>query len=77
MMSALNPDGSPTEYMVGYYEEKAKGGAAIVTVGDTPVEELYPLLEALRKKRRYFRFKEGTYLEENFNNIADRILAEE
>ena len=39
MMSALNPDGSPTEYMVGYYEEKAKGGAAIVTVGDTPVEE--------------------------------------
>ena len=39
MMAALNPDGSPTEYMVGYYEEKAKGGAAIVTVGDTPVEE--------------------------------------
>lgn len=39
MMSALNPDGSPTDYMVGYYEEKAKGGAAIVTVGDTPVEE--------------------------------------
>ena len=31
--------------------------------GDTPVEELYPLLEALRKKRRYFRFKEGTYLD--------------
>ena len=39
MMSALNPDGSPTAYMVGYYEEKARGGAAIVTVGDTPVEE--------------------------------------
>ena len=39
MMSALNPDGSPTEYMVGYYEEKAKGGAAVITVGDTPVEE--------------------------------------
>ena len=31
--------------------------------GDTPVEELYPLLEALRKKKRYFRFKEGTYLD--------------
>ena len=31
--------------------------------GDTPIEELYPLLEALRKKRRYFRFKEGTYLD--------------
>lgn len=39
MMSALNPDGTPTDYMVGYYEEKAKGGAAQVTVGDTPVEE--------------------------------------
>lgn len=39
MMCALNPDGSPTDTMVGYYAEKAKGGAAQVTVGDTPVEE--------------------------------------
>ena len=39
MMCALNPDGSPTDYMVGYYAEKAKGGVAQVTVGDTPVEE--------------------------------------
>ncbi|MBR3108106.1 MAG: DEAD/DEAH box helicase [Clostridia bacterium] len=31
--------------------------------GDTPVEELYPLLEALRKRRRYFRFKSGDYLD--------------
>ena len=31
--------------------------------GDTPVEDLLPLLEALRKKRRYFRFKEGTFLD--------------
>ncbi|MBQ9265151.1 MAG: DEAD/DEAH box helicase [Clostridia bacterium] len=31
--------------------------------GDTPIEELLPLLEALRKKRRYFRFKEGTFLD--------------
>ena len=30
---------------------------------DTPVEELYPLLDALRKKRRYFRFKQGTFLD--------------
>ena len=30
---------------------------------DTPVEELYPLLDALRKNRRYFRFKQGTYLD--------------
>ena len=33
MMCALNPDGSPTDYMVGYYEEKAKGGVAQVTGG--------------------------------------------
>ena len=39
MMCALNPDGSPTDAMVGYYAEKARGGAAQVTVGDTPVEE--------------------------------------
>ena len=39
MMCALNPDGTPTDYMVAYYAEKAKGGAAQVTVGDTPVEE--------------------------------------
>ena len=39
MMCALNPDGSPTDYMVGYYAEKAKGGVAQVTVGDTPGEE--------------------------------------
>ena len=38
MMCALNPDGSPTDYLIGYYEEKARGGAAQVTVGDTPVE---------------------------------------
>ena len=31
--------------------------------GETPVEELYPLLDALRKKRRYFRFKQGTFLD--------------
>ena len=34
-----------------------------LTDGDTPIEELLPLLDALRKKRRYFRFKEGTYLD--------------
>lgn len=39
MMCAMNPDGTPTDYMVGYYAEKARGGAAQVTVGDTPVEE--------------------------------------
>ena len=31
--------------------------------GETPIEELWPLLEALRKRRRYFRFKSGDYLD--------------
>ena len=31
--------------------------------GDTPIEDLYPLLEALRRRRRYFRFKEGAFLD--------------
>ena len=39
MMCALDASGAPTDYMISYYEEKAKGGAAQVTVGDTPVEE--------------------------------------
>ena len=34
-----------------------------MTDGGTPVEELLPLLEALRNRRRYFRFKEGTFLD--------------
>ena len=34
-----------------------------MTDGDTPIEELMPFLEALRKRRRYFRFKEGTFLD--------------
>lgn len=31
--------------------------------GDTPIDELLPILEALRRKRRYFRFKEGAFLD--------------
>ena len=31
--------------------------------GGTPVEELLPLLDALRRRRRYFRFREGTFLD--------------
>ena len=31
--------------------------------GDTPIDELIPLMEALRRRQRYFRFKEGTYLD--------------
>lgn len=31
--------------------------------GDTPIEELSALMDALRKQKRYFRFREGTYLD--------------
>ncbi|MCI5772331.1 MAG: SNF2 family helicase [Clostridiales bacterium] len=31
--------------------------------GDAPVEELMPLMEALRRRRRYFRYKDGTFLD--------------
>jgi len=37
MMCQMTPEGYPNEFMVGYYEAKARGGAALVTVGDTPV----------------------------------------
>lgn len=33
--------GSPNDYGIAYFEEKARGGAAVVCVGDTPVEPLY------------------------------------
>lgn len=39
MMCQLTPQGYPNDYMIGYYETKAMGGAAQVTVGDTPVDE--------------------------------------
>ena len=31
--------------------------------GDTPIEELIPLMEALRKRRRYFRYKNGQFID--------------
>ncbi|MBE5782007.1 MAG: DEAD/DEAH box helicase [Clostridiales bacterium] len=44
---------------------RLKNGQLILEMmdGDTPIEELFPLLEALRRKKRYFRFKEGTFLD--------------
>lgn len=38
MMSLVTEGGRPTEALLGYYKEKAKGGAAQVTIGDTPVD---------------------------------------
>lgn len=31
--------------------------------GDTPLDEFMPLMEALRRRRRYFRFRDGTFLD--------------
>ena len=39
MMCQIRADGSPDDALIAYYEEKARGGAAQVTVGDTPVDE--------------------------------------
>lgn len=39
MMSFTTEGGRPTEALMGYYRGKARGGAAQVTVGDTPVDQ--------------------------------------
>ena len=39
MMCQVRADGSPDDALIAYYEAKAAGGAAQVTVGDTPVDE--------------------------------------
>ncbi len=39
MMSSVTEGGRPTEALLGYYREKARGGAAQVTIGDTPVDQ--------------------------------------
>ncbi len=39
MMCQIRADGSPDDALIAYYEAKARGGAAQVTVGDTPVDE--------------------------------------
>ncbi len=60
---------------------KARGNRLVLEMmdGDTPIDELLPLMEALRKKRRYFRFKEGTFLDltdtESWQPLAE-IVAE-
>ncbi len=39
MMSYVTEGGRPTEALMGYYLEKARGGAAQVTTGDTPIDQ--------------------------------------
>ena len=38
MISQMDPNGYPMPDMIAYYAEKARGGAAVVTLGDTPVD---------------------------------------
>ncbi len=38
MMSHMDFNGRPDESMIDFYAEKAKGGYAVVTLGDTPVD---------------------------------------
>jgi len=38
MMCMMDKDGYPMPDMIAYYGEKARGGAAVVTLGDTPVD---------------------------------------
>ena len=49
--------------------------------GDTPIDELLPLLEALRRRRRYFRFKDGTFLDltevEEWQPLAEAVAEAE
>ena len=40
MLCYANWDGSPSLQMIKMFEEKAKGGCAMVTMGDTPVDEV-------------------------------------
>lgn len=41
MLVGSTPAGAPGPNQIAYYAEKAKGGAAMVTIGDTPVDMRY------------------------------------
>ncbi len=45
--------------------------------GDTPLDELMPLMEALKRHRMYFRFKDGTFLdlseEKQWQSLAEAV----
>lgn len=40
-MSAIDGNGYPTDYSIDFFAARAQGGAALVTVGDTPVDSKY------------------------------------
>ncbi len=41
MMSAMDMTGRPNQDFINYYASKARGGAAVVTIGDSPVDRLH------------------------------------
>ncbi len=45
--------------------------------GDERIDELLPLMEALRRRRRYFRFRDGTFIDlagtENWQEMAEAV----
>ncbi|MBQ8136157.1 MAG: DEAD/DEAH box helicase, partial [Clostridia bacterium] len=45
--------------------------------GDERIEELYPFMEALRRHRRYFRYRDGTFIDlsglEEWRELADAV----
>lgn len=68
MMCHMDANGFPTDYMIAYYAEKAKGGAAVVTVGDTPVDHEHGAIEStqlqpvLRSAPIHFRACHGNQI---------------
>lgn len=41
-----HPDGHPSRDLIDYYREKAKGGAGIVTVGESAIDREYGVTHA-------------------------------
>ena len=48
-----------------------------LTDGDERIDELFPLMEALRRHRRYFRYRDGTFIDlgslEDWHELAEAV----
>ena len=59
---------------------KVQGSQLVLTLsdGDQPMEELLPILEALRSRRKYFRLKDGSFLDLSqmgeWEDFADTVV---
>lgn len=65
----------------GFMKLKNNKLSLLMYDGDTPLDELLPLMEALRRHRRYFRFKDGTFLdlsdEKQWQALAEAVAESE